>query len=131
MDAAHSLFETRRVPGDVIVHHQPAELKVDALARSVGGDQIVSTLFRCRPAKELDLPFPFLVGHSPVNRGNLSGETKALKPMDQEIDSVAMLREYDELCAGILPGPPAPPAIFRTWTPPDFRRDYAPYPKGC
>jgi hypothetical protein len=39
MDAAHALFQAHRVPGDVVVDHQPAELEVDTLAGGLGGDQ--------------------------------------------------------------------------------------------
>src|SRR3990170_8877534 len=33
VDTAHPLLEARRVPRDVVVQHQPAELEVDALRR--------------------------------------------------------------------------------------------------
>src|SRR5947208_1904576 len=39
VDAAHALFEADRVPGDVVVDHEPAELQVDALARGLCGDK--------------------------------------------------------------------------------------------
>jgi len=38
VDATHPLLETHGVPRDVVVDHQPAELKVDALAGGLGGD---------------------------------------------------------------------------------------------
>ena len=37
VDAPHTLFEARRIPGDVVVHHRPAELEVDPFARGIGG----------------------------------------------------------------------------------------------
>ena len=39
VDAAHPLLQPVRVPGDVVVDHQVAELQVDALAGRLGGDQ--------------------------------------------------------------------------------------------
>ena len=30
VDAAHALLKTHRVPGNVVIDHQPAELEVDA-----------------------------------------------------------------------------------------------------
>ena len=36
MDTTHALFKPHRVPRDVVVHHQPAELQVDTLARRFG-----------------------------------------------------------------------------------------------
>ncbi len=33
VDAPHALFQTHRVPGNVVVDHEPAELEVDAFAR--------------------------------------------------------------------------------------------------
>ena len=44
VDAAHALFQPHRVPGDVVVDHQPAELEVDALARRLGGHQHLAIL---------------------------------------------------------------------------------------
>jgi len=39
MDAAHSLFETVRVPRDIIVEEHVAALQVDALTRCFGCNQ--------------------------------------------------------------------------------------------
>src|SRR5205807_1339351 len=36
VDAAHALLQPHRVPGDVVVDHQPAELQVDALTGGLG-----------------------------------------------------------------------------------------------
>ena len=49
MDAAHPLLEAVRVPGDVVVEQDVANLEVNALARRLGGDQ------------DLDLAFPELL----------------------------------------------------------------------
>src|SRR5206468_3422423 len=38
VDTAKTLLQSRRVPGKVVVDHQPAELQVDAFARRLGGN---------------------------------------------------------------------------------------------
>ena len=50
VDAAHALLQPHRVPGDVVVDHQPAELQVDAFARGLGGHQHLG-LRRGTPAR--------------------------------------------------------------------------------
>src|SRR5690554_6642017 len=32
MDTSHALFETYRIPGDIVVDHEPAELQVDTFS---------------------------------------------------------------------------------------------------
>jgi hypothetical protein len=44
VDAAHPLLEPNRVPRQVVVHHQVAELEVDALAGCFGGDADLALL---------------------------------------------------------------------------------------
>jgi hypothetical protein len=44
VDASHTLLKPHGVPRDVVVDHEPAELKVDSLAGSFGGDQHLSVL---------------------------------------------------------------------------------------
>ena len=39
VDAAHALFKPDRIPRNVVVDHQPAELKVDAFAGGLGRDE--------------------------------------------------------------------------------------------
>ena len=39
VDAAHALLEPHRIPRDVVVDHEPAELEVDAFAGGLGGDK--------------------------------------------------------------------------------------------
>ena len=39
VDSPHPLFQPHGVPRDVVIHHQPAELKVDALAGGFGRDE--------------------------------------------------------------------------------------------
>jgi len=38
VDTAKALLQSRRVPGKVVIDHQPAELQVDAFARRLGGN---------------------------------------------------------------------------------------------
>src|SRR5439155_13556985 len=45
VDAPHSLLEAVRVPGDVVVEEDVADLKVDALTRRLGGDQNLDLAF--------------------------------------------------------------------------------------
>ena len=39
VDAAHPLLQPHRVPRDIVVDHEPAELKVDAFSGGLRGDQ--------------------------------------------------------------------------------------------
>ena len=45
VDAAHPLLEAVRVPGDVVVEEDVADLEVDALAGGLGGDQDLDLAF--------------------------------------------------------------------------------------
>ena len=64
VDAAHALFQPVRIPRDVVVDHQRAELKVDAFARGFGGHQD-----RGPPLEELALGVdPFFQRHAAVDR---------------------------------------------------------------
>ena len=45
VDAAHPLLQAVRVPGDVVVEEDVADLEVDALARGLGGDQDLDLAF--------------------------------------------------------------------------------------
>ena len=97
MDAAHPLLQPRRIPGDVVVHHQPAELQVDPLAGGVGRHQVAGAAFRDGAAKELDLPVALPIGQAAVNERNATGEAEAFQPAHQELRGVAMLGEDDQL----------------------------------
>ena len=44
VDAAHALLQPYRVPGDIVVDHEPAELEVNSLAGGLGGDENLSIL---------------------------------------------------------------------------------------
>ena len=99
MDAAHALLQPRRVPGNVVVHHQPAELQVDALAGGVGGHQVVGAALRRRAAKERHLPVALPVGQAAVDQRDAPREAQAFQPPHQELRGVAVLGEDDQLLA--------------------------------
>ena len=100
VDAAHALFEPRRVPRYVVVHHQPAELEVDALAGGVGRYQIRGAAPVRRPPERGDLRFPRAVVEAAVDQGDPAGETQPFEPADEEFRGVAVLGEDDEFLAG-------------------------------
>ena len=100
VDAAHALLEAGRVPGHVVVHHEPAELQVDALARGVGRDQVVGAAVAERTAEQIHLRLALAVVEAAVDRRHLAGEPQPLEATDQELAGVAMLGEHDELLAG-------------------------------
>ena len=91
VDASHPLLEPRRVPGHVVVHHQPAELQIDALARGVGGHKVIGSPFSCGPAEELNLSLALLVRHAAMDRCDLAGVAEAFEPAHQEVCCIACL----------------------------------------
>ncbi len=98
VDAPQALLETRRVPGDVVVDHQPAELQVDPLAGRVGGDE---EAVAAGPAEAVDLRLARRPRHAPVDRGDPARVADALEPPDQVLDRVAVLAEDEPLVAGV------------------------------
>ena len=100
VDAAHALFEPRRVPRHVVVHHQPAELEVDAFAGGVGRHQIRGAAPVRRPPERGDLRFPRAVVEAAVDQGDPAGEAQPFEPADEEFRGVAVLGEDDEFLAG-------------------------------
>ena len=100
VDAAHALLQPRRVPGNVVIHHQPAELQVDALAGGVGGDQIAGAV---RPPKALHLLLALGPRHAAVELRDPPREPEPLQAADQVIDRVAVLAEDQPLLVGVAP----------------------------
>jgi hypothetical protein len=45
VDAAHALLQAGRVPRDVVVHHQPAELEVDSFTLGVRSNHVGRATF--------------------------------------------------------------------------------------
>src|SRR5579885_1259230 len=87
VNAAEALLNPRRVPWDVVVRHDPAELQVDTLARRVGGHHEPAPL-----PKLLHLGFPLWVRHTTMDAGNLAGVAHAFQSMDEVVHGVAVLR---------------------------------------
>ena len=98
VNAAHPLLQTSRVPGDVVVDHQAAELEVDALARGVGRDKEAGTR---RVAEALHLLLALLPRHGAVDRGDLTRVAKRFEPSDQVVDGVAVLTEHQPFLVGM------------------------------
>ena len=102
MDATHPLFQTRWIPGDIPVHHEPAELQVNTLTCGVGGDQESATAFVVVGSEPLDLHLALGVVHAAMNLGNVPSVAHAFQPADQVGERVAVLGKDDELLAGEL-----------------------------
>ena len=102
VDAAHPLLEAVRVPGDVVVEEDVADLEVDALARRLGGDQ------------DLDLAFPeLLLGveararlvararlHAAVDAAD--AEAPRLQPIHQIVQRVLELGEEEQALVRVV-----------------------------
>jgi len=97
VDAAHPLLQPRRVPGDVVVDHQPAELEVHALARGVGADQVLGSAVGVWRAEQLHLAVALDVVHAAMQPRHLAGEADRLQPVGQVICRVAVLGEHEHL----------------------------------
>ena len=69
VDAAHALFQAGRIPGDVVIDHDPAELEVDPLGRRVGADHETRAPFAAGLAEALDLLLALGVVHAAVDHG--------------------------------------------------------------
>src|SRR5262249_13321912 len=94
VDAPQPLLQSRRVPRQVVVYHQSAELEVDAFTRRfrrytdllLSPELLLSTLALVRV-------------HAAVN---LTGrETPAFKIVAEIVESVTVLREEEQLAAAI------------------------------
>ena len=97
VDAAHALLEPVRVPRDVVVDHQVAELEVDALAGRLGGDHDLRLL--AEVALLLD---PLAQLHSAVDHCDLEVRREVL---DEVVEGVLVLGEDEELLAAVLLSP--------------------------
>ena len=106
MQPAHTLFQPRRIPRHVKIHHQPCKLQIDAFtrrirrqhdagARRVRVRKILPAAFS-RRHEENPLTFPFLYVHAAVDCRDLPGITERFKPMLQMFERVAMLRENQQ-----------------------------------
>ena len=94
MDATHPLLKAGRVPRDVVVDHQVAELQIDALASGVGGDQEAGAV---GSAKAGHLLFAFRPSHAAVDGGHLIGVAETFNAADKEIHGVSVFGEDQPL----------------------------------
>ena len=97
MDAAHPLLQSRRIPGDIVIHHQPAELQVDALGGGIGADHVGGAAFLGCAAEEIDLLLAFEVVHRAVDLRDPAGEAHTFETADQEVEGVAMFGKDENL----------------------------------
>ncbi len=97
MDAAEALLQPVRVPRKVVVHHQVSALKVDALARCVGGHQDLDRLVVCEAFLDLS---PFVSPDSAVDRDDrVRPADQAAYAVDEVVEGVAVLGEDHQLSA--------------------------------
>ena len=104
MDASHALLQPHRVPGDVVVDHEPAELEVDALPCCLGRHQHLGRL------PEGPLGIDAGAGgvavadlHAAVDLGD--GEAPGFELADQVVEGVLVLGEDQELHLGVAEDP--------------------------
>ena len=98
MNAAHALLQPGRIPRDVVVRHQGAELQIDALSRGVGGDEVARA---AGAAEALDLPFALRPVHPAMYLRHAAGMAEAFQTADQVVHGVAVLGEDEPLFVGV------------------------------
>ena len=94
VNPAHPLLQPRRVPGDVVVDHQPAELQVDALAGRVGGDHVAGAV---RPPEGRRLALPFPPVHAAVDLRGMAPVAKPFQAPHQVVHGVPVFAEDEPL----------------------------------
>ena len=99
VDAAHPLFQPRRVPGDVVVGHPRAELEVDALPGGVGGDQVAGAL---RVAEVRDLLLALAPGEAAVDQRHPADEAESFQAAHQVVGGVPVFGEEEPFAAAGL-----------------------------
>jgi len=88
----HALFQAGGVPGEVVVHHHRAELKVNPLTRGLGSDHDLGLV------PELSLAFDAVFEpHAALDRGHRIALTSEYA--HQEAEGVAVLGENEQLFA--------------------------------
>ena len=98
VNAPHPLLEARRVPRDVVVHHQPAELEVDPFSGRVRGDEEACPV---RLPKALHLLLALRPGHPAMDDRHLVRVAETFDAPHQEIHGVAVLGEDQPLVLGM------------------------------
>jgi len=97
VDAAKPLFETVRVPGQVVIDHQMGPLQVDTFARRVRGDEHLCVLIL---REERFVLLSFLTAHASVNgHDGFRLPDQRPNPIMKVVQCVAMLAENDQLAA--------------------------------
>ena len=98
VDAPEALFDTVRVPRQVVVHHQMGPLEVDALPGRVSSEQHLHQ--RIVEERLLGLA-AILPPHAPVNGDDARGpaEQRCDTPLEV-VEGVPVLGEKDQLLAG-------------------------------
>ena len=101
VDAAKALLQAIGIPRQVVVHHQVGALKVDALPRSVRGEQHLD--IGVVKERLLSLP-PLLSAHSALNGDKGAGLSQQGANAPLQIgERVAVFREDHELLVGGRP----------------------------
>ena len=77
VNPAHALFETGRIPGDVVIDHDPAELEVDTLGSGIGTDHQPRSALLGGNTEALDLVLAFREVHATVDLGDVTRVSEA------------------------------------------------------
>ena len=96
VNAPHPLLKARRIPREVVVHHQPAELEVDPLSRRVRRDEKPGTV---RLPEPLHLLLALRPAHAAVDDRHLVRVAETFDAPHQEVHGVAVLGEDEPLVA--------------------------------
>src|SRR5687768_5511200 len=99
MNTSHPLFQSRRIPRDVPVEHQPAELQINAFPRRICADEKPRATIGLGFPEAVHLLLPFGVMHAAVDLGNFAGESQSVESTDEVIERVPMLSKDDQLLA--------------------------------
>src|SRR6266705_6712261 len=109
MDAAHALFEPDRVPRDVVVDHEPAELKIDAFTRGLSGNKYLALFLelalsvdaRARGVSVSDLHLAVNLRNAQAPLAQLAERPAIFAVADKVVERIFVLREDQKLHLGI------------------------------
>ena len=96
VNTPHALFQESRIPGDIIVDHEPANLEIDALTSRIGRNQVFRATFGDRTTEECDLFFTLLVALPTMDLRNLVCKAEPLEASYQKFERVPVLGEDDQ-----------------------------------
>ena len=97
VNATHALFQPRRIPRHVIIHHHPAELQIDAFAGRIRANHDARPAILNRLFEKRDLLTALDVIHAAVDAGDLTREAQAVQPAFEICHRVPVLREHQQL----------------------------------